>query len=579
MSAALQTNLFDNAPEPSWLDELIAQLPAETHADPDKLRWYQREAVLAIQKGFEEHRAQLLVMATGCGKTQVFCVVANEFDGDVLILAHRDELIDQARSRFEKMFGGFVDVEKAGYHSSPRSHITVGSIASFHKKRREKMSPNRYGLIIVDEAHRACAKTYQDTLSYFASAKVLGVTATPDRSDEKAMGKVFDHVPYIFDIEDGIEQGYLVPVKGQRIDVKEIDISTVNTSGGDLVMGELDEAMAKAVDPIVQETLRIVEERQTILFWPGLRSAEYAMHKLNEKKPGCCAFLSGDTDTFIRRQVVRDFRDGKYQFLSNVRIANEGFDCPPVSVIVQGCPTKSRSFYAQTVGRGTRPLPGIVDELGTADARRGAILHSEKPSCLILDFVGNSGKHTLQTVDDVLGGNYSEAEVALAKKKREPGGDALQALKDARAELKALAQKAKVRATVQVTPFDPFNVFGVVIEDDERYANRFGVEPASREQLDWFRSRGVAEADLRGLSKRAAIKLRDQFKHRMIAGLATYKQMRQLQKFGINDKRVKYEAAKKAMDYISSKEWGRNGAVDPKELRTIIEHRRQPGEE
>jgi hypothetical protein len=211
--------------------------------------------------------------------------------------------------------------------------------------------------------------------------------------------------------------------------------------------------------------------------------------------------------------------------------------------------------------------------------RREAIAASAKPDCLILDFVGNSGKHTLQTTEDVLGGNYSEAEVALAKKKREEGGDSLQALKDARSELKALAQAAKVRARVEITPFDPFHVFGMAVPDDERYANRFGVEPASQEQLDWFRSRGVAEADLRGLSKRAAHKLRDQFKHRMIAGLATYKQMRQLQKFGITDKRVKFDRAKAAMDYIAQKGWGKQGEVDPLTLRSIIEHRRQPGED
>jgi hypothetical protein len=182
-------------------------------------------------------------------------------------------------------------------------------------------------------------------------------------------------------------------------------------------------------------------------------------------------------------------------------------------------------------------------------------------------------------LDDVLGGNYSEAEVALAKKKREDGGDALQALKDARAELKAIAAKAKVKAKVEVRDFDPFHVFGMDMPEDERYTNRFGVEPASELQLQWFRDKGVPEADLRGLSKRAAVKLRDQFKHRVIAGLATYKQMRQLQKFGIHDRRVRFDAAKRALDYIAGKQWGKAGRVDPLVLRDLVERRREPGDD
>lgn len=575
---ALQRDLF--AHKPSFLEDIMSSLPGE---DPDKLRWYQREAVEAIEAGFEEHRTQLLVMATGGGKTQVFSVVARNWSkGDILILAHRNELLDQARARYEKMFGGFVDVEKASYHASPRSHLVVGSVLSFHKKRREAMSPNRWGLIIIDEAHRANSHTYKEVIAYFASAKVLGVTATPDRSDEKAMGKVFDNVPYIFDIEDGIEQGYLVPIKGKRIDVKEIDLRKVSTAQGDLAIGELDEVMVKAVDPIVQATVDFAGERQVIAFFPGVRSAEYAQHKFNEKKPGSCAFICATTDTFVRKQLVRDFKEGRYQFLSNMGVAIEGFDAPATAIIAIARPTKSRALYAQMVGRGTRVLEGTVDHVaGRAGAaeRRALIAASGKTHMTVLDFVGNSGKHSLQTPEDVLGGNYSEAEVAQAKKAREAGGDALQSLKEARAELKRISMAATVKAKVEARDFDPFNVFGMDMPDDERFANRFGVEPASPAQLAWFRDKGVPEVDLRGLSKRAADKLRDQFKHRVIAGLATYKQMRQLQKYGIHDKQIRFAAAREALDYISSKGWGRSGHIDPQRLVTIVGQRREAGEE
>lgn len=578
MSAALQYDLFVHPMQRIW-----DSLPDDDMQDPDGLRYYQREAVTKIAQGFQDYQRQLLVMATGLGKTQVFSVVARDCQwGDVLILAHRDELIDQARARYEKMFGGFVDIEKGDFHHSHRSHIVVGSVQSLYKKRREKMSRERFGLIIIDEAHRAPAKSYQDVLEYFHTAKVLGVTATPDRSDEKAMGKVFEHVPFVMDIEDGIEAGYLVPIEGKSVEVKEIDISQVKTAGGDLVARELDEAMIKAVDPIVLESIRLSGSQQAIAFFPGCRSAEYAMHRFNRERSGSCMYVDAKTETFERKSLVRAFRNGQYQYFSNVLVASEGFDAPETSIICQARPTKSRALYAQQIGRGTRVLPGTVDHLhgpGNAQARRDAIARSHKPHMVVLDFVGNSGRHSLQTVEDILGGKFSEDEVSLAKKKRKEGQDALSALKDARRELEALARAKEVRAKVLVRDFDPFKVFGMSLDDEQRSALRFGLKPISDAQMHVLQRYGMPEADLRGLSMTAGRKLIGTIRKRQELRLANYQQMRKLQEFGIYDKNIGFNRANEAMLYLSTTGFGKKTPVDPNRLNAILHRPRDAGDD
>jgi superfamily II DNA or RNA helicase len=200
--------------------------------------------------------------------------------------------------------------------------------------------------------------------------------------------------------------------------------------------------------------------------------------------------------------------------------------------------TKSRSFFAQTAGRVLRPLPGVVDAFPDREQdaeRRAAIAASEKPSALLLDFVGNVGKHQLMTPEDLLGGSYSDAEVKLAKKKRlEMGdGDPRAALEAARAELRkiAAAVKATVRASVSEV-FDPFTAFGMNRASMEESSVRFGWKPISAAQRDMLVSRGMSYDEASQLSKTMANKLIGTILLRQKKGLATFKQMRELARRG-----------------------------------------------
>ena len=198
---------------------------------------------------------------------------------------------------------------------------------------------------------------------------------------------------------------------------------------------------------------------------------------------------------------------------------------------------------------------------------------------LVLDFVGNSGRHTLQTVEDILEGKFSEEERALAKKKRDKVNTPLGAEKEARKELEALARAKQVQAKVVARGFDPFRVFGLKMDDEQRFASRFGMEPATEAQLHALRRYQMPEEDLRGLSKTAAKKLFGTIKKRIDAGLANYPQMRKLQEFGIFDKNIGFNRANEALSYLSTTGFGNRAPVDPNRLNEILHHRRQPGED
>jgi type I site-specific restriction endonuclease len=257
--------------------------------------------------------------------------------------------------------------------------------------------------------------------------------------------------------------------------------------------------------------------------------------------------VCGKTDKDERRKTLAAFSSGKLQYVVNVGVLTEGFDDPGVEVVVMGRPTKSRSLYAQMVGRATRPLPGLVDGLDSADERRMAIGGSGKPACLVVDFVGNSGRHKLMTSADILGGNVSDEAVdrAVAKLK-EAGGpvDMAKALED---EEKALeferareaARRANLKAKAawavkQVNPFDVFQLSpvkargwnaGKALSGKQRaILEKAGIDPDS---VDYAGGRQLLNEVFR----------------RWEAGLCSYKQARILRKHGYDGNQTRDEAA------------------------------------
>lgn len=569
-----QASLFDT--RRSALDDLFAELDHD-----DGARWYQREAIDSIKRELKTVRSTLLVMATGTGKTRCFSQLIREWDkGPVLVLAHREELIQQAKASLEAIVGDYVDVERAQEQSSFRSRYVVGSIDSVRQKKRlERLGHERFSLVVIDEAHHAASPSYRRVLDWFGPARIVGVTATPDRADEQALGQCFDSVSYVYDIESGIEDGFLVPLEGRHVDVSEVDLSAVKKTAGELQAGDLDEVMLKAVTGIVHETMRLYPDRQGLAFFPGVRSAELAAQTFNEKRPHSAAWVSGDTPDEQRAETVKDFKAGRIQYLCNCQVFLEGFDAPAASLLIDGAPTLSRARYAQKVGRITRSVVDFARLRGKGEAaiRRALIASSSKPMGTVLDFVSNSGKHDLVTPEDLLGGKYTADEIALAKKARRKGGggNVQEELEKARSELKRLASasvKAKVSASVR--EFDPFRSLGIHIADSKKYATVYG-DPMPTGLWDALARRGVPEDDLRKLSKGAAGKLYTELKRRSKENLCTIKQSKILVKFGVDPQNLSFARASEAIDYIAKRSW----RPDPSDLHSLLNRQREPGED
>lgn len=409
-----------------------------------KPRDYQIEADKAIDQAFEQHDSTLVVLPTGTGKTVLFAHVVQDRTkyGRVLVIAHRRELIDQAAQKIEAIMNGGVGIDMAEmrvHHEGMfRSRVVVASIQTLQN--RAKNYPwSQFGTIIIDEAHHATADSYRKIVNAARQAnpaiKVLGVTATPDRGDKQAMGLVFESVAYTMDLPDAINRGWLVPITQAVREVKGLDFSGLHTRGGDFVPSELAKILEDE-EPAHRIVTGIIEEaagKQTIVFCSSVKHAELTTAVLNRHRSDSAALITGTTPSDTRRDTITQFRAKSIQFLVNVAVATEGFDVPGIECVAVAQPTMSRARYTQMVGRGTRPLPGIVDGLDTAEERRMAIGLSAKPKCHVVDFTGNTGRHQLVTTADILGGNYSEEVRRKAAAKAKSGAvDMAKALEEER---------------------------------------------------------------------------------------------------------------------------------------------------
>ncbi len=543
------------------------------------LRYYQEEAYAGAMHELSRHRSTMAVMATGLGKTRLFSSVAKHWSGRVLVLAHRSELVSNAAETLRTHCQEPVEIEQGNLRSE-RARLVVASVQSITQQRRlSRIGREGFSLVICDEVHRYLARTYRKVIDWFQNAKVLGVTATADRTDGKALGQIMESVCYRMDIKDGIRSGYLVPLKVGRVHIESIDLRGVNRVRGDLHEGKLEKVMLKSVGAVVHETMRLHPDRQGILFFPGVESAELAAQKMNTEKPGCAIFIDGKTDKDERAEKMAAFQAGKYQYLCNCLIAAEGFDAPRVSLVAIAAPTTSRQKYTQMVGRGGRVLAECVagiDGEAQSEERRGAISWSDKPDCVVLDFVGNSGKHSLVSPLDLLGGDYTDEEQRAAKAEMELVGDEVsdpeELLARARKRLEARNRALRevqfmVNATVDYV--DPFSCLGMNMEEAnamELKMGRMQMKPSTRATLENF---GVAPEELDNMSQARGTKLLGTLFQRKRFGYCSYQQLQILKKWGLQTSRVFQRQAYEALGYLAECGFGKIQAVDAAKLRQL----------
>ena len=335
----------------------------------------QLEAKTAIfaarEKGIQR---QLVALPTGVGKTVLACHVAKAIEGSTLFLCHRQELVEQTARTMSA-----VDPERQQGRIEQGVHrvgdFTIAMLPTVHR-RLDRIAPDAFDCVIVDEAHHAASRTWRETLDHFKPSLRLGLTATPERLDGLALSNLFDEIVYSMNLADAVKEQYLVPPSAIQC-LTSVNISAVHTRGGDFAEDEL----ANLVDDparnvfIAEKYLEHCSGRKAIAFCCNIAHAKHLVEACLEA--GISAeWISGvDSD---RTEKLERFAKGEYQVLANCQILTEGFDDKSVDAILLCRPTKSKSLFAQMIGRGLR-------------------LNEGKTDCRVLDFVDNAGKHSLVT--------------------------------------------------------------------------------------------------------------------------------------------------------------------------------------
>lgn len=395
-----------------------------------KLRDYQRDAIDAVFKAWADGMQRpAIVLPTGAGKTVVFSALAKEWrvraeagwqhGRRVMILAHRDELVDQAIAKVRATMPGVnVGKVKAGDRDYGADVIvasvqTLGTVYGMIGRRViEEHGP--VGLIITDECHHATAASYQKIYDAFPDALQLGVTATMARGDKQGLGDQWQDVVYKRSILWMISKGYLTDVRTKRIDLESLSMAGVKVGMGDWQAGALGDALMESkFDSVIADAYREhAGARQGIVFTPTVETARAARDALD--KAGIpAAMVSGETSREERQVVYQDYRTGLTQVLVSCMVLTEGFDMPQAEVAVIARPTQSAPLYAQMVGRVLRPYPG-------------------KTEALVLDLVGASANKLRTLIDlepgvvEAIGDGESLAEAVVreaeAQEKKVPAG-------------------------------------------------------------------------------------------------------------------------------------------------------------
>ena len=548
------------------------------------LRPYQNEAVSAVFREFEDKQSTLVVAPTGTGKTQMFCEVIKRVQpGRALVLAHRNELIGQAYRRLWTDFNINADIEKADQWANEdswaRAPVVVSSVQTQYagrngNSRMHRFNPDDFSLLVVDEAHHYVSPAFKKVLDYYKqnpNLKVLGVTATPDRADEAALGQVFESVASVYEILDAIHDGWLVPVEQQMVSVHGLDFSHVRTaSDGDLNGADLAAVMEAEsnLHGIASSSLEVIGDKKTLVFTVTVKQAERLAEIFNRHKPDMADWIYAGTPDDQRAKILRKFSNGETQILCNVGILTEGYDEPAVECIVQGRPTKSRCLYAQICGRSLRPLPGVVDGLNSADERKAAIAASPKPAALILDFVGNSGRHKLITTADILGGKLDDAVIERAIKKAKESKGAVRmdeeldrAEKDIHEEIEKRKQaeakrrmNVKAQADFKLRSVDPFDILGIT---PGRARGWDAGKQISEKQRAVLLRAGINPDNLSyGQQKQLLIALFA----RMDKKLASVKQVQCLRRFGYDTSGMTFQQASETITTLKNNNWRRPSA-------------------
>ena len=338
-----------------------------------KLFDYQEDMKERIEKALRLHRSVMAQMPTGTGKTYLLTAVIDSFVSNnpmekVWIVAHRRELVSQIDETVRKFHS-----YSASNTSSLLSSVKAVSIQwlSKHYDEIEEVP----GMIVIDEAHHALAKTYKEMWERFPKAKFLGLTATPCRLNGKGFTDLFDVLVQSWDVPEFISKGRLatydfVSIKSDGVTQRLIDSLQKRGADGDYQNKEMDMLLNKkpSIERLYQSLEEYGKDRKGIVYAINISHAQ-KITKLYQENGVKAIAIDSKTPATERQQDIEAFKKGDIQVLVNVDIFSEGFDCPDVEFVQLARPTLSLAKYLQMVGRGLRVAKGkkncvIIDNVG-----------------------------------------------------------------------------------------------------------------------------------------------------------------------------------------------------------------------
>jgi len=340
-----------------------------------KLRPYQIEIIEKVHNAMEKYNSIMVQMPTGTGKTTVFADIIKKYtrdnpDNHVLILAHREELIQQIHERLSKDVGILAGLIRK-QHIHPGQRVQISSIQYLDRTNNNLVALHRkFHLVIIDEAHHATASTYRKLWKKYPTSNFLGFTATPYRLSKEGFDDLFEKLILSPPIKDFIKQGHLCDIRYFVTSLPDLNKIQIDSTLGDYVIDSLSELMRseKVMADLIESYKKYADGKKTIVFAVDVNHSKSIVERFNNI--GIPAeHVDANTPTEERSSIVDRFRNNEFDVLCNVDIFGEGFDCPDVDVVQLARPTKSLSKFLQQVGRCMRPLPNklygiILDNAG-----------------------------------------------------------------------------------------------------------------------------------------------------------------------------------------------------------------------
>ncbi|MEO0801674.1 MAG: DEAD/DEAH box helicase [Cyanobacteria bacterium J06642_2] len=340
-----------------------------------QLRNYQIKLLQTVlQKWHRGQRRLLLQLPTGGGKTILFGAIAKELlsHGErVLILAHREELVLQAAAKVSDVTQQSAGIIKAGYPLSLNAPVQVASVQTLSRRLNVLQ---HVGMVVVDEAHHASAASYRAILQAFDRAYLLGVTATPIRTDGTGFEDIFDDLICGPTVSDLIAEGFLSPFKLFAAS-ESMSTQGARTVGGEFNLKDLLKANdIKALSGnLVSMWKRFAPNKRTVVFAINVSHSKAIAARYNQV--GIAAeHVDGSTPAAERRNILTRFTSGKTTVLTNCNLVSEGFDLPAIEAVQIARPTQSLALWLQQVGRALRPHPG-KDAAILIDHTRNWLMH------------------------------------------------------------------------------------------------------------------------------------------------------------------------------------------------------------